>query len=211
MAQFRVEIPEDDELAIALLAALAKRGSVQPMGRGPGTALVLGGARSGKSRWAEAQFRDRDTVVYVATSLVPEDDPEWSARVATHRARRPAGWATVETLDIAAVLLERSDAPVLVDCLALWLARILDDVGAWESEEDRWRPEFARITDELVEAVRETRREVVLVSNEVGSGVVPGTASGRLYRDELGRLNARVAAACDELWLCVGGVARRWR
>lgn len=56
-----------------------------------------------------------------------------------------------------------------------------------------------------------TRREVVLVSNEVGSGVVPGTVSGRLYRDELGRLNARVAAVCDELWLCVGGVARRWR
>lgn len=211
MAQFRVDIPEDDELATALLAALARRGSVTPMGRGHGTALVLGGARSGKSSWAEAQFEDREAVDYVATSLVPKDDPEWSARVEVHRSRRPAGWRTVETLDVAAVLREDSDAPVVVDCLALWLARVLDNVDAWDAAEERWRPELARNVDELVDAIRETGREVVLVSNEVGSGVVPGTASGRLYRDELGRLNARVAAACDELWLCVGGVARRWR
>ena len=211
MAQFLVDIPEDDELATALLAELAKRGSVTPMGRGHGTTLVLGGARSGKSSWAEAQFEDRDAVDYVATSLVPEDDPEWAARVEVHRTRRPAGWTTVETLDVPAVLRQDSEAPVLVDCLALWLARILEDVDAWEAEEDQWRPAFGRHVDELVEAIRETRREVVLVSNEVGSGVVPGTASGRLYRDELGRLNARVAASCDELWLCVGGVARRWR
>ncbi len=211
MAEFRVDIPEDDELATALLAALAKRGSVTPLRRGPGTALVLGGARSGKSSWAEEQFKDRDAVDYVATSLVPDDDPEWSARVEVHRRRRPAAWTTMETLDIPAVLRENNDAPVLVDCLALWLARVLDDVDAWEAEEQQWRPKLGRHVDELVDAIRETRREVVLVSNEVGSGVVPGTASGRLYRDELGRLNARVAAACDELWLCVGGVARRWR
>ncbi len=211
MAQFHVDVPDDDELATALLAALAKRGSVMPMGRRHGTALVLGGARSGKSSWAESQFKDRKAVDYVATSLVPEDDQEWSARVDLHRSRRPAGWRTVETLDIPAVLREDSEAPVLVDCLALWLARVLDDVDAWEAKEDQWRPALGRHIDELVNAIRETRREVVLVSNEVGSGVVPGTASGRLYRDELGRLNAGVGAACDELWLCVGGVARRWR
>ncbi|MDO5736154.1 MAG: bifunctional adenosylcobinamide kinase/adenosylcobinamide-phosphate guanylyltransferase [Propionibacteriaceae bacterium] len=211
MAEYRVEIPEDDELAAALLAALARRGTVQPLTRGRGTALVLGGARSGKSSWAESQFVDRESVLYVATSLVPEDDPEWAGRVETHRSRRPAGWRTVETLDVAGTLREDDDTPLLVDCLALWLARVLDDVDAWNSPEEQWRPALASHVDELVAAVQDTVRDVVLVSNEVGSGVVPGTPSGRLYRDELGRLNARIAAACDELWLCVGGVARRWR
>ena len=211
MAEFRVEISDDDELAVALLAALAKRGTVDPVLRGRGTSLVLGGARSGKSFWAESQFRERGSVVYVATSLVPEDDPEWAERVELHRSRRPAGWRTLETLDVAGVLSEADDTPVLVDCLALWLARMLDDVDAWNAPEEQWRPQLAQRVDELVAAVQVTGREVVLVSNEVGSGVVPGTPSGRLYRDELGRLNARIAAACDELWLCVGGTARRWR
>lgn len=211
MAEFRVQVAEGDDVAEALLAALAARGTVGPQRPGDGTVLVLGGARSGKSSWAEAQFRDRDRVDYVATSLVPDDDPEWRDRVALHRSRRPAGWRTLETLDVAAVLRSDDDAPVLVDCLALWLARVLDDVDAWAAAEEVWRPVLEERVDELVTAVRETGRDIVLVSNEVGSGVVPGTASGRLYRDELGRLNARVAAACDELWLCVAGVARRWR
>ncbi len=211
MAEFRVEVSEDDELAVALLAALAKRGNVEAMGRGRGTTLVLGGARSGKSSWAESQFKDHEHVDYVATSLVPDDDPEWADRVELHRSRRPDGWRTIETLDVATLLRDDDDAPVLVDCLALWLARVLDDVDAWEAPEEVWRPALEQRVAALVTAVQTTRREVVLVSNEVGSGVVPGTVSGRLYRDELGRLNARVAAACDELWLCVGGVARRWR
>lgn len=211
MAEFRVEVSEDDELAVALLAALAKRGTVEPAGRGRGTTLVLGGARSGKSSWAESQFKDHEHVDYVATSLVPDDDPEWADRVELHRSRRPDGWRTIETLDVAPLLRDDDETPVLVDCLALWLARVLDDIDAWEAPEEVWRPALEQRVAALVTAVQTTRREVVLVSNEVGSGVVPGTVSGRLYRDELGRLNARVAAACDELWLCVGGVARRWR
>lgn len=211
MAEYRVDVSDDDDLAKALLAALARRGTVEATGRGAGTALVLGGARSGKSSWAEAQFVECDRVDYVATSLVPDDDPEWAERVELHRSRRPGGWRTLESLDVAAVLLEDDQAPVLVDCLALWLARVLDDIDAWETDEERWRPALEQRVADLVDAVGTTRREVVLVSNEVGSGVVPGTASGRLYRDELGRLNARVAAACDELWLCVAGVTRRWR
>ncbi|MEO7586465.1 MAG: bifunctional adenosylcobinamide kinase/adenosylcobinamide-phosphate guanylyltransferase [Arachnia sp.] len=211
MAEFRVEVPEGDEVATALLLALARRARVEPVERGRGTALVLGGARSGKSSWAEAQFRDRPMVDYVATSSVPVDDPEWAHRVELHRSRRPERWRTLETLDVAAVLRAPDEVPVLVDCLALWLSRVLDDVDAWQAEEQVWRPALTRRVDDLVDAVATTGREVVLVSNEVGSGVVPATASGRLYRDELGRLNARVAAACDELWLCVGGVGRRWR
>ena len=64
--------------------------------------------------------------------------------------------------------------------------------------------------DELVDAIRRTHRRVILVSNEVGMGVVPDTAAGRLFRDELGRLNAAVAGACDEVWMCVAGIPRRW-
>ncbi|RMB62466.1 bifunctional adenosylcobinamide kinase/adenosylcobinamide-phosphate guanylyltransferase [Tessaracoccus antarcticus] len=181
------------------------------MERGHGTALVLGGARSGKSSWAEAQLRDRTVVDYVATSLVDDDDPEWQDRVALHRSRRPGSWRTLETLDVAAVVRDPDEAPVLVDCLALWLSRTLDDVDAWQADEAVWRPALEQRVDDLVDALGTTSREVILVSNEVGSGVVPATASGRMYRDELGRLNARVAAACDELWLCVGGFGRRWR
>lgn len=211
MPEFRVDVPEDDELSNEMLTALARRVSVEPVQRGRGTTLILGGARSGKSRWAEAQFLHCPSVDYVATSLMPQEDPEWANRVHQHRSRRPATWRTLETIDVAAVLLRDDDAPVLVDCLALWLARILDDVQAWTLPTEQWRPALDAHVDELVAAVGATRRELVVVSNEVGSGVVPGTTSGRLYRDELGRLNALVAAASDELWFAVAGVARRWR
>lgn len=177
---------------------------------GGGAALVLGGARSGKSTWAENQFGDVAVVDYVATSLVDDSDGEWRERVALHRARRPETWRTVETLELDAVLSAVDEAPVLVDCLALWLDRVLTEVGAWEGV-DGWRDRLdARVTG-LVEAVAASRRDVILVSNEVGSGLVPGTAVERLYRDELGRLNSRVASACDEVWLCVAGVATRLR
>lgn len=176
----------------------------------PWRALVLGGARSGKSTWAEGRFADRGVVDYVATSLADEDDQEWEERLALHRARRPEGWRTHETLDVAAILRADDHAPVLVDCLALWLARILDDVGAWEQVEG-WRDAVASHVGELAAAVAGTRREVVLVTNEVGLGVVPGTGAGRLFRDELGRLNARLAQVVDEVWMTEAGIPRRLR
>jgi adenosylcobinamide kinase/adenosylcobinamide-phosphate guanylyltransferase len=146
--------------------------------------LVLGGARSGKSVEAERRLLAEPSVVYVATSDVP-DDAEWAARVAAHRARRPAAWTTVEGADLPALLAE-DGPPLLVDCLTLWLS------GGGDP-------------DALVDAWRRTRRRVVAVSNEVGSGIVPATASGRAFRDALGRLNAAVAAESDEVWLTVAG------
>ncbi|WP_231979594.1 bifunctional adenosylcobinamide kinase/adenosylcobinamide-phosphate guanylyltransferase [Tessaracoccus coleopterorum] len=206
--EFRVRIDPGDGAAADLLARLAAHGEVTAMVHGRGTTLVLGGARSGKSSWAEAQLADRGDVEYVATSEARADDPEWLERVALHRARRPASWRTTETIDPAAVLGSDAPSPVLIDCLAVWLDRILLDSGAWDDREG-WRDAVEARVAGLIAAIGATSREVILVSNEVGSGVVPATASGRLYRDELGRLNARVAAAVDELWLCTAGVARR--
>ncbi|WP_062647564.1 bifunctional adenosylcobinamide kinase/adenosylcobinamide-phosphate guanylyltransferase [Streptomyces maremycinicus] len=170
--------------------------------------LVLGGARSGKSVEAERRLESFPDVQYVATGGTRGGDTEWASRVAAHRDRRPGSWRTVETCDLVP-LLTRDGAPLLIDCLSLWLTDVMDSVGAWDDAQ--WadggeRALRARVV-ELAEAVRAARRTVVLVSNEVGSGIVPATASGRRYRDELGRLNAAVAAECEEVVLVVAGQA----
>jgi adenosylcobinamide kinase/adenosylcobinamide-phosphate guanylyltransferase len=157
--------------------------------------LVLGGARSGKSRWAESLLADRDDVVYVATSYQRPDDDEWQQRVAAHRARRPAEWTTLETLELAKAMATHD--VVLVDCLTLWLGALLDE------------PDLPGRVDELVGAVKSAGGTMVLVSNEVGDGVVPVSEPGRRFRDELGSLNARLAAVCDEVWLVTAGIPRR--
>jgi adenosylcobinamide kinase / adenosylcobinamide-phosphate guanylyltransferase len=183
-----------------------------------GRVLVLGGARSGKSTTAErflaAHGAAHSAVDYVATGMPPgEDDAEWAARVAEHRGRRPAHWRTTETLDLEQVLKSDDPAPVLVDCLSLWLARVLDECGVWAADGDGGDSgaEVTARVDRLVRAWRDTSRHVVAVSNEVGCGVVPATASGRRYRDELGRLNALIAAGSDEVWFCTAGIPRRLR
>lgn len=171
---------------------------------------MLGGARSGKSSYAEALLARRGDVDYVACGLVPDDsDPEWAERVALHRTRRPASWQTIETVDLPAVL-GRPGPPVLVDCLTTWLARVMDDCGTWSGAPGA-DARLAAEVDALVEAWRGTRRRVVAVSNEVGSGVVPATSSGRRFRDELGVLNARVAAASSRVWLVTAGLPQRLR
>jgi adenosylcobinamide kinase/adenosylcobinamide-phosphate guanylyltransferase len=161
--------------------------------------LVTGGVRSGKSRHAEGLLADEPAVTYVAPGPVL-DDADWQERIAAHRARRPATWRTVETVDLAAAL--RSEGPVLVDCLGTWLTRVVDEAGLWDAPTD----EVAAYVDERVAAAVEAMDgSVVLVTNEVGLGVVPGHRSGRLFRDLLGSVNQRVAAACDEVHLVVAG------
>jgi adenosylcobinamide kinase/adenosylcobinamide-phosphate guanylyltransferase len=178
--------------------------------RRPRRTLVLGGARSGKSSFAEQLFAGERAVDYVACGLVPDgSDPEWADRVELHRARRPASWRTVETLDLADVL-GRKGPPVLIDCLTTWLARVMDDCGVW-SETPGADERLATAVDGVVGAWAGTRRRAVAVSNEVGSGIVPATASGRRFRDELGVLNARVAAASPRVWLLTAGVPQRLR
>ena len=164
--------------------------------------LVLGGVRSGKSALAEQLLAAHPHVTYVATGGTRSDDAEWQQRVEAHRARRPASWRTVETTDLVACVRDAEGA-VLVDCLGTWLTALLDQNGVWHG--GPLEPVEAAV-DELLVAWRATRVPLVVVSNEVGSGVVPATPSGRLFRDLLGRLNARVAAESDTVLLTVAGI-----
>lgn len=170
--------------------------------------LVLGGTRSGKSAHAEALLDAGSAALYVATArgVDPDVDPEWADRVATHRARRPPLWRTVEDGDLPAVLGDRPAEPVLVDDLATWVTGLLDDAG-WERD----APSVAAARADLVAAVAGFDGTLVLVSAEVGLGVVPSTSAGRRFRDELGALNQELAAVCDEVWLLVAGLPLRLR
>lgn len=160
--------------------------------------LVLGGARSGKSGFAESLLAAAPRVEYVATGLARPDDPEWTERIRAHQARRPAGWTTNETGDLAGVL-RASGPPLLLDSITTWVSARLDAA-------DR-----ANETDQLVAAWTACTREVVAVSDEVGLGVVPATEAGREFRDRLGTLNQRLAAAADEVHLIVAGIPVRLR
>lgn len=173
--------------------------------------LVLGGTRSGKSSHAEALLGDRPDVIYIATGGSREEDPEWRARIAAHRARRPMTWTTVESTDIASTL-DQADGPVLIDCLALWLTAQLDAMNAWHrlgsGEWSSLVEEGGTRIDALIDALMHCPQDVVLVSNEVGMSVVPMTPSGRLFADLLGMLNMRVSGICRRTVLMVAG--RPW-
>ncbi|MEU2514385.1 bifunctional adenosylcobinamide kinase/adenosylcobinamide-phosphate guanylyltransferase [Streptomyces syringium] len=172
----------------------------------PRRTLVLGGARSGKSVEAERRLEGFPDVLYVATGGTREGDREWAARIALHRERRPGSWRTAETCDLVPLLAEDGPA-LLIDCLGLWLTDAMDSVEAWDDAvwANGGARALAKRVAELAAAVRATPRTVVLVSNEAGSGVVPATASGRRFRDELGRLNTAVAAECEHVLLVVAG------
>ncbi|SHH09956.1 adenosylcobinamide kinase /adenosylcobinamide-phosphate guanylyltransferase [Jatrophihabitans endophyticus] len=175
--------------------------------------LVLGGSRSGKSGYAESLLAGRPDVTYVATAADRPGDAEWDERIARHRQRRPAAWTTLETGDLVAALRGARGA-LLVDSVTTWLARAMDDCGYW-TDDDRSAPTaeqaLADRVDALVAAWRDCPGTVVAVSDEVGSGVVPATHAGRAFRDALGELNQRLAAAADEVQLVTAGIARRLR
>jgi adenosylcobinamide kinase/adenosylcobinamide-phosphate guanylyltransferase len=169
--------------------------------------LVLGGTRSGKSAWAEDAVSG--AVTYVATAPPRPGDADWDARLAAHRARRPAAWDTVETgADPAALLTVLAAAgpgrTLLVDDLGAWTTAALDAAGAWDD------PAGARTVEDvcgsLVEAVAGCRAAIALVSPEVGWGVLPATRAGRVFADAHGRLNQRLAVVCDTVTLVVAGL-----
>jgi adenosylcobinamide kinase / adenosylcobinamide-phosphate guanylyltransferase len=161
--------------------------------------LVIGGARSGKSRYAEgviATLRPswQPPCIYVATAEA--GDEEMTARIATHRSRRGSDWHTVEApRALAAALNSCATAPVLVDCLTLWLSNLLLVDADVETE-----------IAGLEKALASIAAPVVLVTNDVGSGVVPDYPLGRRFRDWQGILNQRVAALADRVVLMVAGL-----
>ncbi len=160
--------------------------------------LVLGGARSGKSRHAEALVTALPGPwVYVATAEA--GDAEMAARIAAHRAGRAPGWRTVEApLALAAALDEVLEAPVLVDCLTLWLSNLMA-AGR----------DIAAAREALLAALARRTAPTVLVSNEVGLGIVPDNALARAFRDEAGRLHQAIAARAERVVFMVAGVAMR--
>ncbi|GAA5535060.1 bifunctional adenosylcobinamide kinase/adenosylcobinamide-phosphate guanylyltransferase [Deinococcus aluminii] len=163
-----------------------------------GLLYVTGGARSGKSTFAERRAAvSGQGVTYVATAQA--FDAEMAARIARHRADRPPGWVTVEEpLNVPAAVQAAPTPTVLLDCLSLWVSNLL---LADEPDE----AVLAR-ADALLAAARARPGLTVLVTNEVGFGIVPDNALARRYRDLLGWVNQRAAAASDEAWLLVSGL-----
>ncbi len=166
----------------------------------PPVTLVLGGARSGKSRFAE-----RITVthprgcVYLATAEI--GDEEMAERVRKHQARRDAHWRTIEApLEIGPAIVAETEqgAAVLVDCLTLWLSNLM----AAKRDPDRE-------TEALIRALGQAGGPVVFVSNEVGLGIVPDNALARAFRDHAGRLNQRVAAVANHVFFVAAGLPLR--
>jgi adenosylcobinamide kinase / adenosylcobinamide-phosphate guanylyltransferase len=167
--------------------------------------LVIGGARSGKSRYAQTLCAKRERVVVVATAR-PDDDPEMEARIRRHRADRPAHWTTIEEpLDLVSAVGRASDgATVLVDCVTLWLSNLQFQYRGLDplSRETRILGEVAA----LARAVGERDADAVFVTNEVGEGIVPDSSVAREFRDLQGRANQILAGDAELVVLMVAGL-----
>ncbi len=182
----------------------------------PRRALIIGGARSGKSTEAELRLSGAPRVTYLAAgpwgSPTGPDGPadtEWVDRVARHRASRPRWWQTVESLDVAGQLRHTSGA-LLIDGIGTWLAGIMDEAGLWTTGGERvpGSPPDAIVRsriDDLVDAWRQTAAQVVAVTDDVGSGLVPAYLAGRVFRDQLGWLNQRLAAESELVLHAIAG------
>ncbi len=172
--------------------------------------LVTGGVRSGKSHHAEQMVVGFDHVHYVATGPdeQTEPDPDWAERLRLHRQRRPRHWRLHETTDISAVLAGTDEA-VLIDCLGTWLTRLMDAGHWWDRSGREAAQAIDASVDEVLVQLRarrvRTSQPTVLVTNEVGLGVIPSHRSGALFRDLLGTLNRRVGQECEEVHLVVAG------
>jgi adenosylcobinamide kinase / adenosylcobinamide-phosphate guanylyltransferase len=169
----------------------------------PFVTLVTGGARAGKSAYALSLVPRDAPVTFIATAQ--ELDDEMRERIRRHRAERPRGWTTIEApLELAAAIAAAPpEAILVVDCLTLWVSNLLLTEGR-DGADPSWSPD-ARV-DRLVEALGARTKPAVVVTNEVGLGVVPPTALGRIYRDALGRVNQRVASVAGRVVLMVAGL-----
>jgi adenosylcobinamide kinase / adenosylcobinamide-phosphate guanylyltransferase len=171
--------------------------------------LLLGGARSGKSRLAARWAAERSrAIACIVTARA--GDAEMSARIEAHRRDRPASWLVREAFEDLAGALREIDASgrtILIDCLTLWTSNCLwpdgGEVEARPPDRDGWH---AR-REAFLEALAECRADIIIVSNEVGQGIVPSAPAARIFRDEHGTLNQQVAGLCDEVYLVVAGLS----
>lgn len=159
--------------------------------------LVLGGARSGKSRYAEKLASDAKlNLVYIATAEIR--DKEMIARVKRHQADRKDQWKTIEEpIDIASEINKNSTSEnvILIDCLTLWLSNLLEKERSISNE-----------TKSLINAIKKAKGHLIFVSNEVGQGIVPANPLARTFRDEAGRLNQSIAETVDEVFFITAGL-----
>jgi adenosylcobinamide kinase/adenosylcobinamide-phosphate guanylyltransferase len=171
--------------------------------------LIIGGARSGKSRHAEELACESGlpvTVIVTAEAL----DAEMADRIRRHQQDRPAGWRTVESPTALADTLRREAAPgrcIIVDCLTLWLGNVMTGADELPDPPDANElPYLAAERAALLEALPQLDGTVLLVANEVGLGLVPETPLGRLFRDEAGRLNQALAGVCERVSFVAAGL-----
>jgi adenosylcobinamide kinase/adenosylcobinamide-phosphate guanylyltransferase len=158
--------------------------------------LILGGARSGKSRFAESLFADEAKASYIATAQAR--DAEMTARIERHKKRRGAAWQTFEEpLDLVTTLGDAATAghPILVDCLTLWLSNLMEDGRDIDQE-----------TTRLTDCLGALPCPVVMVAGEVGQGIVPANALARQFRDHAGELNQKIAAIADRVYFVTAGI-----
>ena len=187
--------------------------------------LVTGGARSGKSAFAEEQLADRERVCYIATGLPREEDPEWQERIRLHQERRPASWTTQEQYaGLADWLREQSHPVYLLDCATLLTSNRLFDLIAQhfpdklELTEEHFlsRQEQSFLLQlleeewqELLSTILQTNAECWIVTDEVGLGIVPETRLGRFFRDVQGKINQLIAKEASEAYLVICGLAHQ--
>jgi adenosylcobinamide kinase/adenosylcobinamide-phosphate guanylyltransferase len=166
--------------------------------------LVIGGARSGKSRFAQSLAASCNNVAYIATARI--EDPEMAARVARHREERPADWVTIEApLEIARAIHQQAAASetIVLDCLTLWLSNFM-----WEHRDMTEANLHQAAMRELARAADASgRTHVVLVTNEIGCGIVPESPVSRLFRDIHGWVNQEAARSADWVYHLVAGIA----
>ncbi|MBM3144125.1 MAG: bifunctional adenosylcobinamide kinase/adenosylcobinamide-phosphate guanylyltransferase [Chloroflexi bacterium] len=172
--------------------------------------LLIGGARSGKSTCAEKLASERgNDILYIATAQAL--DPEMAARIEKHKGRRPQNWRALEIPHGIADALRDNTPPadlILLDCLTMLVSNLVLTVTDEEFEPDKGRAEeiVADEIESLLAIIKKSRVDWIIVSNEVGMGLVPAYPLGRVYRDLLGWANRKVAAAADEVYLLVAGL-----